>query len=225
MDIVQILKEHFNDHMTDEIAESIKTAFELGISEKVSEEKTKIKETLEEEYKVKFEQSVIDLEEKLNTYIEKANVELIDENLKQEESKAKVELAEKLVDGILSTIKENNLEIAVEDKDIIKQLEEEKAQLEKSLNDSVDDITESKKEKLELEKAIAVLTMTEALTDVDTEKVVSMIEHVECRDIDDFKTKLETSIKLVEETKETKDDVIEENFDTKTPLDDFLPKY
>lgn len=228
MDIIEILKKHFKEHMTDEISESIQTSFDLAVSEKVSVQKEKLIEEYDAELKENTETGLIELEEKLDTYINKANEELIDENLGNIESKSKVELAGKLVEGILNTLKENDMNIAIEDKDIIKQLETENAKLEESVNRSVEETTEAKKEIFEHEKAVAILNMTKNMTDTEIETISSMVEHVNVSTIDDFKEKVKTSIDLVikESDDKSKEESLEENFSKKnSELSEFTPKW
>ena len=228
MDIVKILKEHFSENLTEEVEGKIKDAFEFAVSEAVSAKEDEIKESLETKMTDEIEVGFNELKEKLNTYIEKANVELIDENLKNIEGKAKVELAESLVAGILTSLKENDMNVAVEQKDIIGQLEEENKKLEASLNETVEKLDEGKKQELEYEKAIALSSMTEKLVDTKKQKIISMLENVAAKDIDEFKTKVESAIDLISEKKvDDEDDIIDENFDgnPNTELDIFKPKW
>lgn len=229
MEIIEILKEHFKDVMTEEIEKKIKDKIELSISERVTIEKEKIEKELEEQMKNEVDSGIAELSERLNIYIDKANEELIDENLKNIESKTKVELAEAIFNGVVKTIKENNMNIAIEEKEIIKQLEGEKTKLEESINEQVKEIEESQKQIFEYEKALAVKDLTESLTDVQTEKVIAMVKNVIVEDIEDFKSKVSTAIEMIDEKKDDdkKYDVFEENFDDNksTPVDIYLPKY
>ena len=230
MKVIDILKEHFADVMTPEVEKNITTSIELMISEKVSEKEESLKEKIQEDLQKEFDKKYNDLVEKIDTYIEKVNDEIIDENLKNVEMKTKVELAEKLYTSVINVIKENDMNIAVESKNIIKQQEEEIAKLEESLNDSLKKIEESKKEKFEFEKAIAFKTLTENLTDTDEEKVCKMVENISVADIDDFKEKVNVAIGMITEKKDLKsedDDVLDENFDNldSKETDEFFPSW
>lgn len=231
MDIVAILKEHFNDVMTPEVEKKIKDAIEFAISEKVATEKEKLEVELEEEMEKRVAEGLNDIKERLNTYIETANEELINENLKNIESKTKVELAEKMYGSIISCIKENDMTIAVESKDIIAQLEDEKSKLEESLNTAMSTIEEKVKQIGEFEKAMVIKEMTKNLTDTQIEKVVSMVEHVVVESIDLFKEKVESAIEIISEKKideKTDDETLDENFEPKVEvkdIDEYAPTW
>jgi len=219
MDITTILKEHFNDVMTPEVEKKIKDTLELSISEKVAQEKEKLEIELEEEMEKRVAEGLNDIKERLNTYIEKANEELIEENLKNIESKIKVELAEKMYGAMISCIKENDMTIAIESKDIIAQLEDEKTKLEESLNSAMETIEDGKKQVVEFKKALVIKEMTKDLTDTQVEKLVSMLEHAVASDLDVFKEKVETAIEIISEKKEEskeKDEELNEKFEQKS---------
>lgn len=232
MDIIKILKEHFEENLTEEVEDKIKTAFEFAISEKVEAKKDEIRKELEEEAKVEVETGLNDLVEKLDLYIEKANEEFIDENLKSMEVGAKVELAENIISGVMTTLKENNMEVIVDDKQLVNTLETENKRLEKSLDEAMESLDEKRKQELEYEKAIAVMTMSESLTDTQKEKLNEMMESITVGNIDEFKSKIDTAITLIKESDDetnSDDEVIDENFtpadETNKELSEFAPKW
>lgn len=232
MDIIKILKEHFEENLTEEVEDKIKTAFEFAISEKVEAKKDEIRKELEEEVKTEVDSGLNDLVEKLDLYIEKANEEFIDENLKSMEVGAKVELAENIISGVMTTLKENNMEVVADDKQLVNTLETENKRLEKSLNEAIESLDEKRKQELEYEKAITMITMSESLTDTEKEKLNGMVESINVVDIDDFKSKIHTAITLIKESDDdlkSDDDVIDENFtppkDENKELSEFAPKW
>lgn len=232
MDIIKILKEHFEDHLTEEIEDKIKTAFEFVISEKVEAKKGEIRKELEEEVKTEVDTGLNDLVEKLDLYIEKANEEFIDDNLKSMEVGAKVELAENIISGVMTTLKENNMEVMADDKQLVNTLETENKRLEKSLDETMESLDEKRKQELEYEKAIAVMTLSESLTDTQKEKLNGMMESIVVTDLDEFKSKVDTAIVLIKESDESideDDEVIDENFtppaNENEELSEFAPKW
>lgn len=235
MNIMTVLKEHFSDVMTPEVEKKIKDAIDLMVSEKVSEKTEEIKAILEEEKKLEIQVELEELEERLDTYITKANEELIDEHLKNVESKTKVEIAESIYTSVIKALQENDMNIAVEQKDIISQLEEENKKLENSLDESIQSAEYLKKTNAEYEKAVVFTSMTESLTDTQKDKVMNMIKNVITEDIEDFKAKVKTSMELINEhvnddkdLNEKDDKDLDEKFDkkvVKSLTEEYLPEW
>lgn len=233
MNVIEILKEHFAENMTPEVEKKIKDALDLSISEKVSVKTKEIEKKLEEDMQKEIDEKVKDIKEKLNTYIEMANEEIINENLSNIQSKTKIELAEKIISGVTTVLKENDMTIAIEQKDMIKVLEDEVEKLGKDLNEAIKEISESKKQSFEHEKAIVFLESTKDITDTQKEKLMDMLENVVVEDIDEFKEKLETGMSIITEKKEDKkkdDEILDESFKQKKSenekhLDQYRPKW
>lgn len=228
--IFKILKESFSDLMTEDAEKTIQSAIELLIAEKVKTKTDEITAKLEVEYAEKVATAENDLKEKLNLYIEKSNEDLINEHLKNIESETKVELAERLYTSIVSTLKESNVNVSIEQTDIIAKLEKEKHELEDSLNEAVKEIEESRKVEMKIKKDAMIAEMTLPLVDTDKERVTSLIENVigSINDLDVLKEKIEAAIKIVtgkeKETKNEDGKTIEEKFDkTVKPTDKYVP--
>lgn len=221
MDIIEILKEHFADHMTPDIETNIKKALDVLVAEKIADKQDEIRLELEEEMKQEVQDNMDELIEKLDTYTEEASEELINENLENIEQKAKVEIAENFIEGILKVFKENNMNIEQDDKNIVEQLEAENKKTEDSLNSTMSDLIESKKQIQEYEKAMAVISLTKELTETEAEKVVSIVENIKFTDLDSFKDSIENAITIVteksndDENNNDNDELIEKEDKTK----------
>lgn len=231
MTIAKVLKKHFSENLTEDIEKEINDVFEVIVAEKVAEKKKDIEAEVREEFAEKFEDYKDELEEKITTYIDKANEEFINENMKEVESATKVQLAEGLVSGVLTAIKEHNMNISIEDKDVIKTLEDDNKRLEESLNEAMEKVEEAKLQDIEKDKAIVVLKLTESLSEIQKQKVISIVEDVNTTNIDKFKEKVESAISVIKESviKESDDSDFDENFDEpkveKKSTDKYVPNF
>lgn len=190
MDLNVILTKHFKDTLTEEVKGEINVLFEAAISEKVSEiVKTKEAE-LVEKYKKELVEFKNTLVTKLDDYIALTVEDFVTENKEPLENSVKIEMANNVITKLIDVLKENYVKIPENEIDTIKDLTGQIQSLTTKLNEEIAKNTDNVEQSLEYEKAIEVLKSTEGLTAVDKEKVASLVENVDVKNIVDFKTKL-----------------------------------
>lgn len=230
MDLKEILEKYFKEALNEEAIVEFTTLFEASVQEKVNAEvaeAVKIKEEeLEEKVASDLSEFKANLTEKLNEYAGVAVTEFVEENKVEMENSMKVEMAEKVIGQLRTTLGENYIVIPESEIDVVKDLEEKNSALEAKLNVSLNESIESKKQTFEFEKALAFKEIAEKLSDVDREKLLDLTEGIQFENIEDFKKKVGIVMtKLTESTshkKEIKDEF--ENLNEKeNEIDKYLP--
>lgn len=231
--ITEFLKKYFKDALTEESKEEIKVMFESLVSEKISAQLTEKETQLEEQYKnelVEFKNMLI---EKINDYIEVAVEDFVKENTESIENSIKVEMANKVMTKIISTLKEDFVEIPETEIDTVKDLATQIKTLKEELNEVRNEEIDSKKQIFEYEKAIRLMKLVESLTDIDKEKIITLVENLDVANINDFEKKSKIIIENFHKSSKTTDPIvedsktlIEENLETKETyeIDKYLPR-
>jgi hypothetical protein len=184
------------DQLSEEFKERAAVIFEAAVAAKVAEHR----QSLEEEYQVKLEeslqQSVADLTEKLDTYLDYVAQQFMQENQIAIEQSLRTEITEEFVESLGELFALHNINLPDEQVNVVEQLAAEIQELEAKLNETVN-------ENIELYNAVSDYTkneifseVAEGLADTQVEKLASLAEGVEFENADSYKKKLE----IVKET-------------------------
>lgn len=235
MDFNAILEKYFSDKLEEATKTEISTLIEAAINEKVNVKLEEKQTELEEKYTgelTEFKTSLIDV---LADYLEETFNEWCLENEVRIVSQEKVLMADNMAKQILGLCKENHIEVNEEDIDVVKDLETQVVDLKAKVNESGNTNITLKKQINEYEKAVAFTNLTEDMTEVDREKLLTLVEDIDAKDVSVFKTK----VKIIKEkfntnisdTKENVGDNSTENTDlelnesvVKSEINKYLPK-
>ena len=226
MTLKEILEKYFKEALTEDAVKEIETIFEATVNEKVNEKAEKViteKETTLEEKNaedlVAFKTEIV---EKLNDYVEMAVNEFTESYEDEIKSSIKTDIAEKAIESLKTVFVENYVEIPESEIDVIKSLEEKVESANKTLNELVEEKIELKNQCFEYEKAIKFKELTENLSDVKKEKVISLCEGLVFNDIEDFESKVKIVIEKIVGKETTKNKPLTEEFEFE--VDAYLPK-
>lgn len=232
MELKDILKKSFQENISDEAITEIETLFESAVNEKVKTEVADKESTLEESNQADIKEFKSQLVEKLSEYVSIAVAEFIEENKVDIHSDVKVKIAEKVMGGLTSLLKDQFVVVPEGETDVVKDLEDKKSDLEGKLNDSMNENIENKNQILEYEKAInfTKLVSKHSLSDSDEEKVLDLLDGIEADSIETFEEKTEIIIgkvkgsKDVQKKEKDKEDLNEKvnDDDSDNPLDEYL---
>lgn len=189
--------------------------FEAAVSTRVELERAKI----EEEYEVRLEEEVTNVAESMvesiDSFLNVAVAEWLEENKIAIESGIRNELAESFLNGLHDLYTTHNIEIDEDRIDVVEALAARVEELESTLAESVDVIESLTVEVNEKEIAEVVDSMTESLTDIQKEKYVKLIEAIDYSDVEEFTKKAaiikETYFNGKSEVRSTPDQMLSES--------------
>jgi hypothetical protein len=218
-ELIKALKEKLGeDVLTKDVETKLKESFEEAVSKQVDDEISETLKAKETELEEKAESELVEfkekLVEKLDEYVHLSVEEFVEENQAVIESQTKVEIAEKLFEGVTSLFESVGIEIPEEKKDVVADLESKIEKLEEKLDSEISKVLDLSKEKLEYEKALKFKSMTEGYSDSDTEKIADLLEGIEVDGVSDFEKKVKIVIEKFEDRGSKKPD------DDSTPLEE-----
>jgi hypothetical protein len=229
-----------------EVAESIATIFEgMDLSEEFTAKATMVfeaavneaatakadavivekTEVLEASMQTALDESVEQMLENLDSYLDYVVEEWMSENEIAIEAGIKVEMAESLMDGLKGLFEEHNIDVDEETLDVVAGLEEEIETLRADANKAIVENVELKKA-ADAQTASGVFAeMTEGLTLVEQERFKVLSEKLAFDDVDSYKADLATlkesffkkAKPVVEEVTE-EEAIITEDTEVKQPL-------
>lgn len=222
--------------LTEEAKVEITTLFDAAVSEKSNE----LVEAKEEELKEKYSEDLVEFKnmitDKLNDYIELSVDDFLKENEEENVDIVQTEMAKNVLGKLINVLQENYIEVSPTDIDAVKDLSNNVKDLKGQLDEMSTAKIEAENQIEEYKKSLVLFEMTKNLTDVEREKIISLIENVDVNDIDEFKTKAKIIIEnFVEDSKKKEDDnnstLIEEDLNLnsdddnpKNEIDCYLPE-
>lgn len=210
MDLKKLLEKYFKDQVSDEAITEISTLFEAAVNERVKDAVVAKETELEESNKAEMAKFKTELVDKLSEYSKVAVDEFIDDNRPAIESDIKVNVSEAVMTGLVAVLKDQYIVVPEGETNVVADLESKVTKVEEKLNDAINTNIEGRKQILEYEKAMTFKRLiTEAdLTDVDSEKVLDLLEGIDADDVDVFEEKTKIIIsKVIEDSNGNNDDV------------------
>ena len=178
--------------LSEEFKKKAATVFEAAVKSKVRDEVAR----LEDEYKSELDESIkqtkSELSEKVDTYLNYVVEEWMKENELAIERGLKGEIAEDFISGLKTLFEDHYVDIPDEKYDVLEAQSEKITELEKKLNESIQQVVDLKKDRGSLVRDKVISEASEDLADTEIEKFKSLIEDVEFTDEESFKEKLGT---------------------------------
>ena len=178
--------------LSEEFKKKAATVFEAAVKSKVRDEVAR----LEDEYKSELDESIkqtkTELSEKVDTYLNYVVEEWMKENELAIERGLKGEIAEDFISGLKTLFEDHYVDIPDEKYDVLEAQSEKITELEKKLNESIQQVVDLKKDRGSLVRDKVISEASEDLADTEIEKFKSLIEDVEFTDEESFKEKLGT---------------------------------
>ena len=184
------------EELSDEFKEKAATIFEAAVFARVNEEITNRVEKLEEQYKVELEEAVEsnkkEMVERVDDFMNYVVKEWMQENELAIEKGIRSEIVEDFMVGLKNLFFEHYIDIPDEKVDLVDDLFTKVEDLEESLNQEIDKNIQTNKELRDYKKLDALYTVSEGLTDVETEKMQKLAEGIEYKTEELYAEKLQT---------------------------------
>ena len=224
-----LMDKYFTDVLKEspEIETEITTLFESAVSEKVNASVEAKEKALEEGAEVKLTEFKTSIVDKLDEYINLSMDEFVEEHETKINGGLKVDLAEKTLSAIKTIFVESTIDMPESEQKLVSDLNEKVESVNTKLNEKVNENIDLTKQIFEFEKAIKFEHSTKEMTLVDKEKLMTLVENIDCDTIEDFETKvkiLKENVFTVDEKKEEKKELKEDGDSFKNcDLDKYLP--
>lgn len=173
-----------------------KTLFESAISLKVKEEIERLHDINEAFVNEAVAEKSEALELKVDEYLSYVAEEYLKENELAIEAGIKIEAAEKILEGVSSLMKENHIHIDESKVDAYESLEDRFTIQEGELDARIEESIALTKEVKTLKREIVLDTVSEGLSEIQKEKLVTLTEDIDFKEDADFIEK----VKVIKES-------------------------
>ena len=180
------------EELSEDFRAKAKTIFEAAINSKVSAIREEIVREHEEKLSEEVEEIKVELQERVDSYLEYVADEWFVENQLAVENGLKADMTESFLEGMKGLFEEHYVEIPEEKYDVLKSMVEKLDDMETKLNEQIE-------KNIALNKGLAEATadgilesVSEGLAATQKEKLASLAESVEFESDEEYREKLET---------------------------------
>lgn len=211
MEILQVLQEKLGEEVfTEDFKKELETQMEVLINEKAQEKaaiviEEKVKELeekqveLEESMKADAEEYKNELIESVDGYLDYAVKEFFTENKVAIEDEFTVKAAKELIEKFATIIESNHFTVDLDQNKRMKIMESKISDVQTKMNNVVKENIELKGQIQEYRKSLKFKKLTEGLSKVKVEKVLSLTDGLTFKDMDDFEKKIKICVERVAE--------------------------
>jgi hypothetical protein len=178
--------------LTEDFKARTTLVFETAVKAKVKENLSKIEEKMEENLAKQTADTLADITEKLDGYLDYMVTEYIEENVHAIEHKQKNEILEGFVSGMQKLFAENYIEIPNEKYNVIDEQAKEIKDLKETLDAEMNKNIEAKGQLADATAEKIFREVTEDLTETQKAKMKTLAEGVEYDDAKTYAEKLNT---------------------------------
>lgn len=182
--------------LSEEFKQKASLVFEAAVNEAATLKANEIAESLEEKFQTELEEAVNEsmgeIVENLDAYLDYVVVEWMEENAVAIESGVKVAMAESLMAGLKDLFESHNIQINEETIDVVSELEEQIEELKTEANAAINESIELKNEIAQLRAEKVFNEVTEGLTVTQVERMRVLSEKLDISDLSEFGNNLET---------------------------------
>ena len=180
------------EEISEEFKSKAATIFESAVKTKVRAELEKMQEENDKIITDMAEQTMTDLVEKVDDYLNYVVEQWMSENELAIERGLKGEIAEDFISGLKNLFEDHYIDVPDEKYDILEANLTKIEELEEKLNKQIEENVQLRKAKGELVKESLVADVANGMTDTETEKFQSLVEDVEFSDEESYTEKLKT---------------------------------
>ena len=180
------------EELSEEFRAKAKTIFEAAINSKVTAIREEIVREHEEKLSEEVEEIKVELQERVDSYLEYVADEWFVENQLAVENGLKADMTESFLEGMKGLFEEHYVEIPEEKYDVLKSMVEKLDDMETKLNEQIE-------KNIALNKGLAEATadgilesVSDGLAATQKEKLASLAESVEFESDEEYREKLET---------------------------------
>lgn len=202
--IKQALTELFDGAVKKEGLDNIMKLIQAKIDDAADAKLDVSKINMEKKTTVKLKEYKIELAKTIDTYLENANEEFVEENKHEIESELLVEMSTNIVHGLTDVLKKNNIEFPDSEVSVISDLEEKIIVLERRAEKYINENVEAKNQICEYQKAASFMQKTENLTESQKEKIKNIVTDINYDDVEIFNEKVDVIISEIATQKQFK---------------------
>jgi hypothetical protein len=180
------------EELSEEFRAKATTIFEAAVMNRVKDEVARLEEEFESKLAEQVEKNVEGIVEQVDGYLGYIAEQWIANNEIALERGMKSEILESFVTGMKGLFEEHYIDVPEERFDVLGEMEQKMADLETRLNEQVASNIELSKSLAEAKRTEIVKTVSEGLTDTETEKFMSLVEELSYEDQASFETKVKT---------------------------------
>jgi len=176
--------------LDEEFKERVATIFEAAVVSKVNEQVEKFAIEAESDLEVSRQETVDELTEKVDSYLDYVVQEWVEDNKLAIEKGVRADMVEDFLKGLKGLFEEHYVDIPEEKVDVVEELIAKVDELEDKLNEETDKNVELLGQIKSFEKEAIFAEATEDLPHTQIEKLRSLAEGVEFSSADDFSKKI-----------------------------------
>jgi hypothetical protein len=180
------------EELSEEFKTKAETIYEAAVMTRVKAEVARLEEEFEAKLAEQVAQNVEGLVEQVDGYLGYIAEQWIAQNELALERGMKSEILEGFVSGLKDLFEEHYIEIPEERYDVLGEMESKISELEEKLNEQVAANVEMSKLISEQKRQSIVDSLSEGLTDTETEKFLGLVEELSYEDAESFETKVKT---------------------------------
>ena len=176
--------------LDEEFKEKVATIFEAAVVSKVNEQIEKIAVEAESDVEAARTETIDELTEKVDSYLDYVVQEWADENKLAIEKGVRADMVEDFLTGLKGLFEEHYVDIPEEKVDVVEELIAKVDELESKLTEQTDKSVDLSNRVKEFEKDQTFAEETEDLTDTQVEKLRSLAEGIDFSSTEDFQKKI-----------------------------------
>jgi uncharacterized coiled-coil protein SlyX len=204
------------EELTEEFKDKATTIFESAVMVRVKEEVARLEEEFESKLAEQVAQNTEGLVEQVDGYLGYIAEQWMAQNEIALERGIKAEILESFVTGMKSLFEEHYIDVPEEKYDVLGEMEDRIGELEAKLNEQVAANIELSKTISEAKRTEIIKSVSEGLTDLETEKFLGLAEELSYEDAETFESKVKT---IRENYFTTKQSTIVESVVTDAPVE------
>jgi hypothetical protein len=180
------------EELTEEFKTKASTIYEAAVMSRVNEALAQIEEEFAAKLAEQVEQNTQGIVEQVDGYLGYIAEQWIAQNELALERGIKSEILEGFVNGLKDLFEEHYIEVPEERFDVLGEMEDQISSLEAKLNEQVEANIELTKTLAEAKRQEIVKTISEGLTDTESEKFMGLVEELSYEDAETYETKVKT---------------------------------
>ena len=176
--------------LDEEFKEKVATIFEAAVVSKVNEQIEKFAVEAESDVEAARTETIDELTEKVDSYLDYVVQEWADENKLAIEKGVRADMVEDFLSGLKGLFEEHYVDIPEEKVDVVEELIAKVDELESKLTEQTDKSVDLLNKVKKFEKDQTFAEATEDLTDTQVEKLRSLAEGIDFASTEDFQKKV-----------------------------------
>ena len=192
------VKEHVDallnadDSLSKEFKEKAATIFETAVKSKIREEIKRLEEEYQNDVRTEIAETRESLTTKVDSYLDYVTGEWMKENELAVERGLKGEIAEDFISGLKQLFEDHYIDVPAEKYDVLEAQADKISKIEKKLEETIQQVVETKKSEGSLVKESVKAEVSSDLTETEIEKFDSLAQEVEYSDKESYTEKLKT---------------------------------